>query len=291
MIFIVGATGLIGKRLYDLCKEQNLNVLGTSTTGQQDGIEKYCIGDDDPERLLKYFEPEKKQENVAVITGAITNLNECYKNRALSEKVNVVGTKLLIEKLHQAGIKIVFLSSDCVFDGKEGHYTEESPTNPVCVYGEQKEAIEKYILENISDGLIYRISKQYDLSCEGKHLFADLYNGAKKGKIRCIEGLVFNPTYVGDTAECILSGIDRGLIGLYNVAAPESYSRYNLAKEMAKALNVDETTEITCEPLNSFSFPEDRPLNLSLDTSKIESVIEIEFKKALSMIETYVDNI
>ena len=260
MLLIVGATGLLGSKLYRKCKEKGISVLGTSTTGQQEGMIRFRLGEDDPGSLLTIFESDDS-ERAAVITGAVTNLNECYKNPDLSYKVNVLGTRGLTERLKSEGIKTVWISSDCVFDGVSGGYTESSDTNPLCVYGKQKEEMEVYFRENCPEGLVFRISKQYDTEFYGNHLLSDLYKSAMSGKIRCIDGLKFNPTYVGDTAECILKGIDKDLRGLYNLASPHGISRYELAHTFAKTLGMDKVL-ITKEPMEEFGFAEPRALDM-----------------------------
>ncbi len=288
MFLIIGASGLIGNHIYNRCLKISKTVVGTSTTGIQDGMIKYRIGSDDPEELLGVFSGHAKENNYAIIAGAITNLNDCFYNQTESEKVNINGTMELIKVLDENDVKVVFLSSDCVFDGMSGNYTEKDSTNPICVYGKQKEKIEKFVLREIPEGVIFRISKQFDVTMDKRHLFSDLYRSMQEKKIRCIDGLIFNPTYVEDTAECIIKGCDAQIKGLYNLAAPESFERYTLAEMFVDIMNAKDV-EITRENEGNFHFPEPRALNMSMQTRKFSIDIGHKFKDVESMMYIFRD--
>lgn len=267
MILIVGATGLIGGKVKELCHRNGIRCLGTSTTGSQSDMLKYRLGDDDPEELLALAE-EKGHIDAVVIAGAVSNIHQCFSSPEQSKKINVIGTKDLLNSASSQGIKSVFLSSDAVFDGVSGEYTEESACCPATVYGSQKKEIEDYIAQMIPEGLVYRISKQYDLIPEGKNLFADIYRDAvEKKRLRCIKGLFFNPTYVGDIAACILLGIEKKLRGLYQVASPEVVERVELAQKLIEKCEISDCV-ITNEDREAFNLEEDRFFNASMNVSK-----------------------
>lgn len=290
MILLIGASGFIGRHIYRLCRQNSIAVTGTST-GDRDaeGFIKFRMGEDNPCDLSGVFDGSG-YNNAVIIAGAITSLDECCRDEKKSNLVNVYGTKQIIDFFNDRGIKTVFLSSDCVFDGKSGGYTENSPTSPLCVYGRQKAEIEKYILSNGADNLVFRLSKQYDTAADNRHLLSDLYQSAMSGKVRCIDGLKFNPTYVEDTARCILKGIEKNLSGVYNLAAPESYTRYDIADFFVKELGTGKVV-ITNEPLENFNFNEERALDMSMDTGKIQAALGHEFCDIKSGIKKFVSNL
>ena len=277
MIIIIGSTGLVGSSLSRACMEKGIETWGTSTTGFG-GSHVYNLYDGDPKILIKDVKIVSDSISAAVITGAINNIHECYVNQEKAYAVNVVGTIKLIQALYAEGIKPVFLSSDAVFDGENGKYTEQDRTNPRTVYGRNKKDVEDYILNTIPEGLILRLSKQYDISFAENSFFGDLYREMQENKkVRCIEGLFFNPTYVGDTANCIIDSIECGLKGLYNLASPEVIERYELVNRIAKVCGISEC-EITNEDKECFSFEEPRSFNCSMNTSKFCDLMNYSFK-------------
>ena len=176
------------------------------------------------------------------------------------------------------GIKAVYLSSDAVFDGRDGNYRETSATHPLSVYGKQKVIMEEFIGEQFPNALIYRLPKIVDDKEKGNHLFADFYRSWKKGmSINCIRGLRFNPTFLEDIAVCILLGIKKELHGIYHVANPITYTRAQLAKEFFE--NKVQDYLINESDVSEWNFAEPKPLDTTMNTDKFrQAVREITFK-------------
>ena len=148
-ILILGATGLIGNHLYNFLKKTGKKVIGTYNKDKQESLFYFDI--------TKSSLDELPLSNIsyAVICSAITKLDDCRDNPEYSHKVNVESTEKLIIELSRRGIVPVFLSSGAVFDGALGGYKEDSPRNPLSIYGEQKLEVEDYTINELytnSDG-------------------------------------------------------------------------------------------------------------------------------------------
>ena len=99
---------------------------------------------------------KKYNINKIVLLSAISDPDECYKNKKKSYLINVKYTKNLISKIKNNDIHLIFISTEFVYSGKKGNYSENSKSYPINLYGKQKLLIENYIkkyykLFNIKD--------------------------------------------------------------------------------------------------------------------------------------------
>ena len=97
----------------------------------------------------------------AFICFAEANLDACKADIERSNAINVRGTINVIDDLAKRGITPVFLSSDCVFDGQKGNYSESDPPNPSTVYGSQKFQIERFMAESLDEYAVMRLAKVF----------------------------------------------------------------------------------------------------------------------------------
>ncbi|MDE7431452.1 MAG: sugar nucleotide-binding protein, partial [Lachnospiraceae bacterium] len=154
---ILGASSYIGGYLYDRMKENNVDVIGTQchVTCDKEFL-RYDILHDDIDQVLQSI---KEFPNIAVICIAQTNFDRCADDFEMAHAVNVVYMKKLICRLQAWNIKVIYISSDNVFDGEKGNYTEQDKTNAIGKYGMMKEEMEHFILDNFPNACILRIAK------------------------------------------------------------------------------------------------------------------------------------
>lgn len=276
-LIVIGASGLIGNAVYHMAKKQGFSVVGTQNKVHDPEFYRYRLEDDDPEIFLQKIEFYRKRESAfAVLSAAVSNINQCYEQPELSHAINVDGVERLVQVFAKNGIQMIYLSSDAVFDGQRGNYTEKDNVQPLCIYGKQKAEVERYLQENFPEVLIYRLAKQLDITLTGNHFLSDVYQQcSRKEKIRCIQGLKFNPTYVMDTAGYIIAGLEKKLTGIYHVASPEIHSRFDLVMKLCSLLGCN--AEITSEGVEKFSFHEEKALNTTMNVSKIMRVLPYRF--------------
>lgn len=285
-IIIIGADGFVGSHLYSKCLHNGIEAIGTSKRTGSDFI-FFELGKSDAEDLL--CTPDINGSDYAIIAAAIPNIKRCFEERELTYRVNVSATIDLITKLYEHGIKCVYLSSDAVFDGKKGNYTEEDTASPLNEYGRQKKDVEDYLLGHFDDVLIFRLSKQYDLNNSRRHLFSDIYRCAQNNKVQTITGLRFNPTYVGDTVGCIIEGCKQDLKGLYHLAAPVQLSRHEISKRLVSALGLNEKI-IEQVDVSELIFEENRSLNTTLSTLKLMNEVNLSFLDFDKAVELFAKN-
>lgn len=285
-LLLIGASGFIGGTIYQYAQRHGIEIIGTSTRGGN-GLLAYDLEHDTPKKFLNYSSDKQSEKTFALVAAAKTNINFCHANKQLTNKINVERTKDLLSFFYEHDIKTLYFSSDYVFDGKNGNYSEDSPVNPVTVYGVQKALMEEFILDNLPSTLIYRITKNVDDEYRDKNLFKELYDDYRAGKVlRCICGLKFNPTYVEDLAQCVFTGLNKNLYGLYNVANPEMYTRAELVKKFIHAHDTNYSSIIESD-VSTWNFSEPKPLNTTLNVTKFQKATQMQFTSMDVLIKNF----
>ena len=288
-LLIVGASGFIGRQLHRESLSRGYDVLGTQSSDQCNDLIPFNLLNDRIEDVLPTTFLQGSEPIYAVICAAISKIEFCSKNRELTHQVNVTNTIQLLKDLQSLGIKSVFLSSDAVYDGQKGHYSEEVEGSPVNEYGRHKAKVEDYILKYAPTDLVLRLSKIVGDNPYESHLFSEWYQCIKFGKaIVQFDGQVFSPTYVGDIAEGILNSLKKEISGLYNMANPEFFSREELARQFILALG--EKINLLTKPEESFGFLEGRAKKTYLDSSKFARTVGMKFTPMCEVFNMFVRN-
>lgn len=243
-VLVCGSNGLLGQRLaWLLDSDDGYEVLHSShhrTFAENDILIDYTQLDisnrSDVKSLVTSFRPD-----VILNAAAITNVDYCEKEREQAWKVNVTAVENLVEVCRRIDAKLVHVSTDYVFDGKTGNYTEADRVNPVNYYGKTKLAGENVILSSGIDYTVLRTIVVYGTGINVRNNFALwVINNLNEGKaIRCAEDQISNPTYVADLAIAMKQCADTDAKGLYHVAGAESLSRYDFALRTAEVFGYD----------------------------------------------------
>lgn len=285
---VLGATGYIGSYLYHRLMNDGYSVLGTSRNTVDDGLLYYDIQSSDIDSLLG--KADKNAEKTALICIAEPNINRCYENFDEAYDKNVVKTKRLIYKLSQEGVQVIYFSSDNVFDGISGNYTEESPTNPINKYGLMKAEIEQYMLQNVPVSSILRIPKVVSVQKKEQNVFTEWLNQVSTGSIRCIKGNRISFVCIEDVYQACLIVAKKGMYGLYNVVGDKSYSRAELAGMLYEKMGVSNVDIQECG-VEEFNFKDNRPLNISMNNMKFKNETGYQFMSMDKVIQEFINNI
>lgn len=291
MYLIIGASGFIGKYLYSYCLENDIDVLGTYCT-HQDNFEwiKFDICKDELTDICNHY-MYGKIPSAMIICGANGSIDNCKKNENASNQLNVVGTKRILKQAQRLGIKCVFLSSEAVFDGKTGMYSEEDVPNPITLYGSQKLQIEQYIMCNHGNYLIFRISRAVSWQFGEKDIFNEFYQKIVSNKeILCLKNQSFCLTDVHDIAVGIIKSLEKGISGLYHLSSNNYISRYELAQIYAKKM-VGSYEKIVENEYSKLSFYDKRHIYGGLNGDKLKRLIEINYKTIPEILNLYIQSL
>ncbi len=259
--WITGANGLIGNYLVQNAPRfaPRWRVRAV-TRGQLDLL--------DFEAVKREFKNDRPQ--LVIHCAAISAAGEAQRNPALARRVNVEVTKLLAELA--AEIQLVFFSTDLIFDGRKGNYTETDAPNPLHVYGETKAAAEEIVLKNPRH-LVVRTSLNYGASRAGNRSF----NEQLRIALRTGQGMTLftdefrSPIPAVETARAVWELAEKNCAGIYHVAGAEKLSRWQIGQLLVKRWP-EINTKLEPGSARDFSGPP-RALDTSLDISKAQNVL------------------
>lgn len=273
-ILVTGSNGLLGQKLAELfSRSTNYNLLLTSKQEHSvfdEELIRYRQLDTthkrDVQSMVEEFEPE-----VIVNAAAVTNVDLCETERELAWKANVASVENLVYAAKLTGSKIIQISTDYVFDGKSGPYSELDRPNPISYYGRTKLASENVIHAGGIPSTIVRTMVLYGAGLNVKANFALwLVQNLGEGRpVRVVDDQIGNPTLADDLAYAILKIVEMDRSGLYHVSGPDLISRYDVAIKLAEIFGFNKKL-ITPVKTAAFNQPAPRPLNSGFITLKAE---------------------
>ncbi|TLN22404.1 SDR family oxidoreductase, partial [bacterium] len=212
---------------------------------------------------------EDERPEILLHCAAVANLETAEKNPALAQRVNADLPGELAEASHRLGVRMVHLSTDAVFDGLKGPYTENDPPNPLSAYARSKRAGELAVAAANSRAIIARVNF-YGWSLTGRRSLAEFFfNNLSAGKTaNGWTDVFFCPLEVNTLGDLLLQMAQEGLEGLYHVVSPESLSKYDFGRGVARAFGFDEAlvkpTRVSESGLSAARSPD-----LRLSTAKL----------------------
>jgi dTDP-4-dehydrorhamnose reductase len=223
---------------------------------------------------FKKVENEFKKDSPQLIIhcAAISVVSEAQKNPTLAKKINVETTKFLAELA--AEIQFVFFSTDLIFDGRKGNYSEPDAPNPLHFYGETKVAAEEILRRNPKH-LIVRTSINGGLSRAGNRAFNEQLKLSLQNStcMKLFTDEFRSPIFAGETARAVWELVGKNCAGIFHVAGAEKLSRWQIGQLLVKRWP-EVKTKIEPGSAKDFSGPP-RALDTSLDISKVQKVLSV----------------
>jgi len=220
---------------------------------------------------------------IIILTAAMTNVDQNERDKQLATKINVEGPKNVIKACKQIDSKLIFMSTDFVFDGRiRGNYTEEDIPNPINHYAKTKFDAELAIINSDIDHLICRTAVLYGWNIEKLNFITWVLKKLQnKERTNIVTNQINNPTYVRNLAEIILKLIEKKASGIYHTAGDDALSRYEIAIKCAEVFEHNKNLINPIESLNQVAI---RPKNVSLNITKLKSFLGSK-PKCFSLLE------
>lgn len=277
-ILVVGSNGMLGQRLAQFFAVQNDVELLCASAEKNSFLPNV-----EYKKLDITQKPEVKKivlnffPDFIINTAAYTNVDKAETERELAWKVNVNGVENLAFYSWTIDSHLIHLSTDYIFDGKNGPYTEVDIPNPISYYGRTKLAAENSIKASGSRATIIRTNVLYGPAKYGRPDFVRwVYNSLKANQqIKIVTDQINNPTYIDDLVTLINQITISKKEGIYNAGGKELLSRFDFTKRIAKYFDLDERLilPILTHELNQ---PAKRPLNSGVINLKAET--ELNYK-------------
>lgn len=273
-IFVVGSEGMLATDLVPILKEKGHRVF----TGDRESFD--ILNEKAVEVILGEIKPD-----VIINCAAYTNVDGAEENKVLALNINKEGARNLSVAAKNINAKMVYISTDYVFDGeKTSPYFEEEEPNPLNVYGDTKFKGEEAVTANAASYLIIRTSWLYGA---GGHNFVKTIEEAskKKEELKVVNDQTGTPTFTKDLSEAIINLIEEDKNGIYNFSNEGETSWYGFAKEIVELLkekNIElKVKEVLPIPTSEFPLPAKRPSYsvLSKEKYKKDTNKEVPFWK------------
>lgn len=271
-ILVTGGSGLLGSAIALEARWEH-TVATTYNRHPVSFSEVECIQIDltEPQQYsrLREFEPD-----AIIHCAALTDVDECERRPTKARTYNVEMARELAELADDIEARFVHISSDAVFDGTGGRYTETDDPNPINIYGETKLEAERAVKQTRPDTVVVRTNIYGWNVTAGQSLaewmVSELENSAE---LTAFEDVYISPIYTRDLADCLLELVDTEFQGLLHVGGQQRCSKLEFAYELADIFSFD-TDRITPISIDEIEFDAPRGKDLSLSVSRAQELLD-----------------
>jgi dTDP-4-dehydrorhamnose reductase len=268
-ILVTGSTGQLGAETLKMLRANNVDVAGLDS------------------KELDYCQPQKVKELVSkynadwvINCAAYTKVDLAEQEQDKAFTINRDAVKYLAEGVRDSNGRLIHISTDFIFDGKQSHpYLEEDEPNPLGVYGRSKLAGEEAVLDVLPEATILRTAWVYGV--HGNNFVKTVLNlAAEKDEIRIVDDQIGSPTWTRDISQVILHLINFTASGIYNFTNEGVASWFDLAHEVianAERLGMPvKVKRLKPIPASEYTSLAKRPHYSVLDKRKIRDIIDYE---------------
>ena len=268
-IIIAGAGGMLGEAFYNEFKNDY-----DLTCTDIDVNESWLIYNDF--RDIKSYKELcfKVKPDILIHLGAHTDLEFCEVNEEEAYETNTTSVENATLISNELDIPLVYISTAGIFDGGKDSYDDWDKPNPLCVYARTKYLGEEYVVQNCKRYYVFRAGWMMGGHKKDKKFIYKIINQIKAGakELHVVDDKNGTPTYTVDFARNVKKVISKDLFGVYNLVCGGLTSRFEVAVEMLKILNLD--NKIKLQKVSSDHFKKEyfvkRPKSERLINKKLD---------------------
>ncbi len=274
-VLVTGANGLLGQHLIRQLVDEGKFVIHAAgkgpsrlSYGEKNGVTYHQLDITNFKKSQQLV--EKISPHILIHAAAITQPNDCAADKTTCWKTNVGATRTLLKAAQKAKSYFIYISSDFVFDGKEGPYDETATPNPINDYGESKLLAEEMVAMSGLHWAIVRTVLVYGGKVPGgrPNFIQWVKEKLSAGEsIQVVDDQLRTPTYVEDLAKGILLVLMKHAKGVYHISGKEMCTPYQLAVTVADILQLN-TAQIKPVTAATFREPAKRPLKTGFIITK-----------------------
>jgi dTDP-4-dehydrorhamnose reductase len=275
-ILIIGGSGLLGNTLTDYTKvSYNVHITYNKNFPIDSSVNSTSL--DLLDNRVKIIDLIKSlKPDVVIHTAAHPSVDICEINHKIADMLHVDVTQDIVDTCHSINSKLIYISTDAVFEGKLNKlYAENDEPNPINYYGTTKLRAEKVIL-NVSRNVVLRTSVIY--GWHNRSRFTNWILGYLKEKklVDPFSDQYNTPTLVDDLAKSIIKIMEQDIFGLYHAAGKTCINRYEFALKLANKFGYDKNliTSVTSAQKKQDA---PRPNYTCLNSKKLENLINYTF--------------
>jgi len=271
-LLITGGSGLMGSNMARLVASQfSVYAAYCSHPVQIPGVRTMYLNIKDRQGTL--FAINKIKPELIIHAAALANVDYCEQHPPEAWAINVEGTYNVALAANSVEAKLIYISTDSVFDGERGMYAETDTPHPINTYAKTKLEGEARVQNLAPDSLIIRTSF-YGWSVRDERSLAEqIVRDLRAGKSRQgFADIFFSPVYIDNLVEVLIEMYHINMAGIYNVAGSGRCSKYHFGKEIAAEFGLDGSL-MQPGSITEADLIAPRPRDLSLDVSKVSREI------------------
>jgi dTDP-4-dehydrorhamnose reductase len=269
-LFITGGSGLLGSKFRDILGEKYELITTHHLNPGKNSISFDLNDEKDVFKKITSLNPD-----LVIHAAALTDVDFCEDHHSEAWEVNAQGTGNIVNACEKTESKLIYVSTDFVFNGKKGMYTEEDETDTLGYYAYTKLKGEEFVQNSDLNYAIARVSVLYGWNRK-MNFVTWVIDELRNGKIINIVTDQYNsPTLADNAAEAIIKMFEKDKRGIYHTAGSERVSRYDFALRIAQVfgLNQDLIQPIKSDDLIQKAL---RPRDSSLSVEKIQKDLDIK---------------
>lgn len=257
-VLLTGANGLLGQKIVEKLREREVIELIATGRGPNRNRKKteydYVDADITDYGSIRDIFVDYVPD-VVINAAAMTHVDNCEKDREGCWAVNVKAVERLCDLCKEFQAKLIHVSTDFIFDGKDGPYDERGTPNPLSIYGRSKLRSEEVVIESGVPYAIVRTVLVFGVLHDGSH--SDVVLWAKRAleegnPINVVNDQFRTPTLAEDLATGVITVLMKDKEGIYNISGAEQMSIVDLVRRVASFWKLDASliTEVTSDVLN-----------------------------------------
>ena len=278
-IFVTGGTGLLGSTLVRTAQrefEVIASCIKNALITERGRASFVQLDITDRARVFDVF--DKIRPEVLIHTAAIANVDYCETHKEEARRVNVAGTANLLDACDKHDTKMIFTSTNAVFDGEHAPCSEEDEPSPINYYGKTKLEAEILVRQRGVKHVVARLMTMYGWNnpSERQNHVTWLLSKLTKGETAyVVDDIYNNHLFVDNCADAIWAIVKLDKEGIYHIAGKNCISAYESALKTADVFELDKTL-IKPVKIDFFKFPAPRPKNTCYVTKKMEKELGVK---------------
>jgi dTDP-4-dehydrorhamnose reductase len=265
-VLVTGGSGQLGSHVLRELRGRDLVAWSGSCAGGLLGVPLVPVDFTQPGAVAAAFRAARP--DAVVHCAALARIADCHRDPGRARQVNVAATRTLAEECERSGARLVFVSTDLVFDGERGGYREGDEAKPLSVYGRTKLEAEG-AARAAPRSVVARLSLLYGPSINGRASFFDEQTAAlREGrKVTLFTDEWRTPLDLTTAARALVALASSDRAGIFHIGGPERLSRYEMGARLAAALGAD-ASAIVAATRGGVAAAEPRPRDTSLNSSR-----------------------